>query len=110
MCDGANSGRAQPAQLSHGHLFRQDLLWTRMYGAAGDVHIAPHTYLEALIDMGDGYLFTGVSRTGTDDNVLLVRTDGDGLVGCATSDPVVVTTVLTDRPLRYRTSHLSGSA
>ncbi|MBK8499432.1 MAG: hypothetical protein IPL52_11615 [Flavobacteriales bacterium] len=53
---------AAPNQRSFlmGISFGGDLLWTRMYGAAGDVHIAPHTYLKGPIDMGDGYLFTGV--------------------------------------------------
>ena len=92
-------GRTVAAPNQHSFLmgisFVGDLLWTKMYGAVADVHVAPHTYLKSLVDMGDGYLFAGVSRVGADDNVLLVRTDQDGLLGCVpVSDPVVVTTVL----------------
>lgn len=95
VMSGRTTGAGNQRAFLLGISFSGDILWARAYGVPGDVHTAPHAYLRNLANMGDGYLFTGVSRVGADDNVLLARTDSIGGIGCTTvSDPIVTVSIL----------------
>ena len=69
-----------------------DVLWSRVYGVSGDVHTAPHTYVKNLIALDDGFLFTWADRDGSDDDLLLARTDEQGLIACGDVGDIEVET------------------
>ncbi len=72
-----------------------DVLWSRVYGLDGSVHMAPHLYVKNLIALDDGFMFTWAERNGADDDLLLARTDVQGLMACGdVADIEVVTTEL----------------
>ncbi len=59
------------------------------------MHVAPHTYLKNLIELDDGFMFTLADRNGSDDDILLARTDVNGMISCGdVADIEVVTTEL----------------
>lgn len=81
-----------------------DVLWCRVYGSDGTMHVAPHIYLKNLLVLDDGFLFTGAEREGTDDDLLLARTDADGMISCSdVADVVVVTTDLPEQTFETST-------
>lgn len=72
-----------------------EVLWSRVYGPVGAVHVAPHVYLKNLIGTDDGFMFTLAELSGSDNDVLLGRTDLQGRISCAdVQDIEVITTVL----------------
>jgi gliding motility-associated-like protein len=72
-----------------------EVLWSRVYGSDGTMHVAPHIYLKNLIGLDDGFMFTWAERNGSDDDMLLARTDVNGMISCGdVADIEVVTTEL----------------
>ncbi len=93
------AGRTTAAEFQHAFLLAVsptgEVLWSRVYGQAGTMHVAPHTYLKNLIELDDGFMFTLADRNGSDDDILLARTDVNGMISCGdVADIEVVTTEL----------------
>ncbi|MBL7939554.1 MAG: gliding motility-associated C-terminal domain-containing protein [Flavobacteriales bacterium] len=74
------------------------LIWTKSYGDPSQEQSLVDFYATNLVDMGDGYLMTGLVDNGAGDtDIMIVRTDAEGDVICTQVTPVgALTTVLPD--------------
>lgn len=70
-------------------------IWYKSYGPALQEQTLAEPYAFNVADMGNGYLLTGYTNQTGDRDILLIRTDEDGLLFCdAVNDRSAITTVL----------------
>ncbi|HMC97285.1 MAG TPA: hypothetical protein VKG92_06520, partial [Flavobacteriales bacterium] len=74
--------------------FSGDLLWAKNYGPPGQVQVFPHVYTMNLTDLGTGFLLAGVVQAGTEQDMLLIRTDEQGDIGCSSVGTLTVNTTV----------------
>jgi len=74
------------------------LLWTKSYGAIAQDQDLVNQYASNLVDVGGGFLMTGlVDQGGGNTDILLVRTDIDGEIICSDVNGLnAITTILPD--------------